>query len=445
MKNITLLVKDNVIGTLTSDVNGKTNYRPELTLTAMYQNKVVGYLYYDINDKFSFVYNNSWIKDGFDISPKLRRAENIDSDDIRLFLDNLLPEGRGLTLLASFLKIDKSNIFSLLLAIGKDVSGAISFIRENTKGTTTFTPLNLKLLAERLENKESLTIWDNTPRLSLAGVQDKLPICILNGKMGFGEGDFCSTHIMKFNSLELNIVYNEFLCLQLASIAGLTIPNNEIKFIEEQPVLIIERFDREIQEDSSIKKIHVIDGCQALGFSKQLKYELLTGANDEHSRLGANLKLIKSIVNLGTANRIKDSEMFVKWVIVNLCLGNRDAHAKNISFYLTEKGIKLAPFYDIVNISLYKGKVSTSFAMAIGDCFDIELLTKKDIELFCTNSEIKLAQFILLFNRIQKLILNGFNSDFFNIVRTKNDKFVNDFIDSIKENIAHVQRAIDEK
>src|SRR5437870_3074576 len=75
-------------------------------------------------------------------------------------------------------------------------------------------------IEKRLDERDeySLIIWDGKPRLSMAGVQDKINITInSNGQMGFGEGKLISTHILKFEKQKLShLVINEYTTMQLA-------------------------------------------------------------------------------------------------------------------------------------------------------------------------------------------------------------------------------------
>jgi serine/threonine-protein kinase HipA len=56
-------------------------------------------------------------------------------------------------------------------------------------------------------------IWEGKPRLSVAGVQQKLPIARLKDKFGFGEGDIASTHILKFAKPDSTLILNEYLSM----------------------------------------------------------------------------------------------------------------------------------------------------------------------------------------------------------------------------------------
>jgi serine/threonine-protein kinase HipA len=46
-------------------------------------------------------------------------------------------------------------------------------------------------------------------------------------------------------------------------------------------------------------------------------------------------------------------------------MGNADAHAKNLSLLITQEGIALAPFYDLVSTAVYDD-LTTKMALKIG-------------------------------------------------------------------------------
>jgi serine/threonine-protein kinase HipA len=43
----------------------------------------------------------------------------------------------------------------------------------------------------------------------------------------------------------------------------------------------------------------------------------------------------------------------LQWLLFNYLIGNSDAHAKNLSFLVDAKGMRIAPLYDLVCGSLY--------------------------------------------------------------------------------------------
>src|SRR5574344_659279 len=120
--------------------------------------------------------------------------------------------------------------------------GALTFNIEHNTFITSFREITISELSHRIKDRKNvpIAVWDGNVRLSVAGVQDKLPITILDNKFGFGEGELASTHILKFESNDDNLVLNEYLSLKLASIAGLKTPNIQIVNFE------VEIFDREM-------------------------------------------------------------------------------------------------------------------------------------------------------------------------------------------------------
>ena len=53
------------------------------------------------------------------------------------------------------------------------------------------------------------------------------------------------------------------------------------------------------------------------------------------------------------------------WAVFNLCIGNMDAHAKNLSILTSNSRKVLAPFYDLICTLYYEG-FSSDLAMSIG-------------------------------------------------------------------------------
>ncbi|RZV12738.1 HipA domain-containing protein [Aliarcobacter butzleri] len=84
----------------------------------------------------------------------------------------------------------------------------------------------------------------------------------------------------------------------------------------------------------------------------------------------------------------------ITWIIVNLCLGNSDAHGKNISFFIDKNKMELIPFYDVLNIEIYENKYDTDFAMNIDCAYNINELGSYQIIEFCKDLKINLKEFI---------------------------------------------------
>ena len=119
---------------------------------------VVGILEHDsTTNRFSFMYSPEWLKykDHFALSPNLPlepRPETADahSASVRQFFENLLPEGQALDDASITNQISKSNVMGLLIAIGKETSGALRIRLPGTSeedGNSSLRPLPLDELS----------------------------------------------------------------------------------------------------------------------------------------------------------------------------------------------------------------------------------------------------------------------------------------------------------
>lgn len=399
-------------------------------------NKSVGSIEIDLNtNDAQLIYDENWKKVGFELSPHLKFDGIINSESIKKFVNNLLPEGKGLDFISELLQISKSNKFGLIEAIGNETAGAITF-SPNSQITTSFREISNEELTQRIKNRDTVNIiiWDEKPRLSVAGVQDKLPLVVLeNNKYGIGEGSVASTHILKFDKKEeIHLVLNEYFCMKLAKLCGLDVAEVEIRKFDNQNVLFVKRFDREllIKEDNSFEVIkkHIIDGCQLLDLDVNMKYERAY----EEVRGKANFQNLFEHSKLST-NKILTKLNLLKWVIFNLCINNYDAHGKNISFFIDKKGLKLAPLYDLVNIDMYP-QFHNNFAMAFGDEFNSKKIGTFDMVGFCVHTDIQPR---LIKNEFSQIVTNIYKN--IEIIKDEmvgfcdNDEL--EFIEQLKENI----------
>ena len=89
-------------------------------------NERVGIIKINLNtNDAELIYNESWVKTGFELSPHLKFSEQINSSSIKNFINNLLPEGKGLDFISGILQISKANKFALIEAIGNETAGAL--------------------------------------------------------------------------------------------------------------------------------------------------------------------------------------------------------------------------------------------------------------------------------------------------------------------------------
>ena len=345
------------------------------SLKVSMQGKEVGKLSIDENEVYHFEYCQDWVNAGFAISPHLAFEHEYTSVTVKRFLENLIPEGEGLDDIATFAHISKNNTFAMMDTIGYDTAGALMFGENSEENEAIFREIPTKELTDRIEQLESksIAIWDKKVRLSLAGVQAKLPVILKNEKIGLGNGTLSSTHIMKFQTKKhLHIVVNELFCMTLAKKIGLNVAKVELKRFNEYPTLLIERFDR-VYKDNFVGRLHIIDGCQMLNFPPSYKYEQNFGnlRDVAHIREGASFKKLFNSTKLCSVPAIAQLEL-LNWAMFNLIIGNSDAHGKNFSFFVHKKVIKPTPFYDILCVMMYD--FDHNLAMAYGDEFNSDMV-----------------------------------------------------------------------
>lgn len=342
-------------------------------------------------NRFAFAYAEEWLadRDRFPLAPNLplTSTEIANSDAhsvaVRQFFENLLPEGEALDAAALASKVSKANLMGLLIALGREMAGALtvrSLDVEPIADGKVRRALTQAELSARIRSRphESFAVWDGRVRLSIAGHQDKLAIHVDGDEWSLADGaGIASTHILKPEPVRRELAWltsNEYFCMRLAAGAGLPTASVELLHVPE-PVLLVTRFDRRRVPDG-VERLHVIDGCQALGLPVAAKYERLYGGERDvrHIRDGASLPKLFALLS-GSARPLVERLALLRWVLFQVLIGNADAHAKNISFFLDSGGLRVAPAYDLVSVHAIGASLDASFAMAVGDAFSSEELS----------------------------------------------------------------------
>lgn len=345
-------------------------------------NVPVGTLVWDsIDDAFSFEYSATWLarSAAYPLSPHfpLQGGAPLASSTIRRFIENLLPEGRALDIVASTHRVSRNNLFGLIRELGRETTGALSFTP--AEEVPPAQPVALREvthaeLAARIAERAAVpfSVWDGRVRLSIAGFQDKLAAYLDGDRIHLAEGALASTHILKpepMNPRLPTLVANEHYCMRLA--AALGVPSAPVRILRvPDPVLVIERFDR-AREAHAVRRIHIIDACQALDLPVAFKYErnFGNGRDVRHIRDGVGFALLFSSLAFVT-ERARAAQSLVRWAIFQYIVGNADAHGKNVSFFSQPQGLALAPFYDLVSTVQYPD-LDAELAMAFGDEFEL--------------------------------------------------------------------------
>jgi serine/threonine-protein kinase HipA len=361
------------------------------TLNVWAGNELVGLLGHDPEaNRFSFDYAVSWLasRNAFPLSPQLPlRRSSADtaeqhSAQVRQFFENLLPEGDALDHAAQAAGTTRSNLVGLLIAIGKETAGALRVTLADdgaaslvaAEAADALREITPRQLSQRIRERENqpFSVWDGKVRLSIAGYQDKIAVYEREGKWYLVEGSKrASTVIVKpvpMRQQLASLPANEHMCMQLARRVGLEAAETRLIHVPE-PVLMVRRFDR-IEHDDAVRRLHIVDGCQALGLAVSMKYERAYGdAKDvAHIREGVSLPKLFGLLEQSPVPAV-DKRALLRWAIFQVLIGNTDAHGKNVSFYCDEQGLRLAPAYDMVCMRALDAGFPDSYAMAIGDAF----------------------------------------------------------------------------
>ena len=338
--------------------------------------------YASLEEQFSFGYEPSWLAtdNAYRLSPHFPLSEaKAASGTVRRFLENLLPEGRALDIVSTTHQVSKNNIFGLVRELGGETSGALSFFAERAvpdPRQTTRREIPVEELRSRIEERAQVpfAVWDRRVRMSIAGYQDKLPVYLKDNRFYLVEGALASTHILKPEPLDKRLpglVANEHFCMRLATRLGLR--TAEVSIVRlPHPVLVVQRFDREAG-DAGVRRIHVIDACQALDLPVAYKYERNFGSGKDvrHIRDGVSFERLFSTAVSYTTQKALTRQALTRWAIFQYLIGNADAHGKNVSFFCSAGGLAMAPFYDMASVVQYEG-LDHEFAMAYGDAFGLD-------------------------------------------------------------------------
>jgi len=293
----------------------------------------------------------------------------------------LLPESEDAKkAIAREFNANPKSTFSLIRAIGHDCAGAISLndpddpIEIDSFHHIIVNPISDEELERHILElpQRPLFLGAEGARMSLAGVQDKAPVCIVGGKICLPRDGTPTTHILKPTIPKYSLsVQNEFICLRTAAKLGLPTAKVSMGSAGSQVFLLVERYDRVFNGKDQILRLHQEDFCQAL--SAREKYQVKGGPGF--------LECFDLMMN--TSLPLIDRNVLMQAVVFNYLIGNADAHAKNFSLLYTEPSkVRLAPFYDILCTQFYDS-VATAMGMRIGQEYELGRVTLNDWKALC--------------------------------------------------------------
>lgn len=305
--------------------------------------------------KWQFVYDEAWInnKQAYVLSPHFPFqltpfVDSANDKQVEWFFENLLPEGGMREAMTRRNYLDKNDTLGLLSHYGEELSGALSILHDKVAfpSEQSYLALSQEDLCQMIiDSKDStLLISNDDLHMSLAGVQNKIGLKYENQQFYLPKGTAASSHILKPENNNSEFPFcpvNEYFCMSLASKMNLNVPEVNLFHLPEA-IYLVQRYDRIIENDV-VRRLHQIDLCQLLNKWEGYKYE---------SQGGVTLLDVFSVINQLT-QPVVARQQILNWFIFNYLIGNSDAHAKNLSFIVKPKSIRVAPLYDLLCIHAY--------------------------------------------------------------------------------------------
>lgn len=261
----------------------------------------------------------------------------------RNYFAELLPEGRVLSDLAARARLRETDVVGLLARYGRDVAGAVELYDPDAPGeprTPRATPLTDQQVGALLRDTRGMPLG-NSPysgKSSLAGVQDKIVLALVDDVWHQVHDGYPSTHILKPHSTaNPTIIYDEEYATRIAARLGLTHGTPLLHEFDGRTALVIERFDR--SPDAPRGRLHQEDMNQALGARGDEKYQ----------EIGGKVSLVRIAQVLRRAAGPTAVDQLLRYVTLTVAVGNLDMHAKNVSMlHLPDGSARVAPMYDVV-------------------------------------------------------------------------------------------------
>ena len=324
-------------------------------LQVLFDNRVVGTLALAANHKVVFQYDDSWLEQGFSISPFSLPLENQVFVPTKDYFDGLfgvfadsLPDHWGRLLLKRLLLAheqnpDKLTVIDRLAIVGKSGMGALTYYPEQS-------------FSEENDNTDLDELAFQCQKILHTEYSDKLDeLYRLGGTSGGARPKIMTTindedWIIKFSAHvdgeDAGKMEYDYSCC--ARKCGITMSETKL-FPSEvcEGYFGIKRFDR-ISDISGTKRVHMLTAAALL----ELDFE--QPSLDYHSLM----KLTKII----TRDNKDDVENMFRRMCFNVFAHNRDDHSKNFTYLYDESADswRLSPAYDLTYSNTYYGEHTTT-------------------------------------------------------------------------------------
>ncbi|GMA30777.1 type II toxin-antitoxin system HipA family toxin [Litorihabitans aurantiacus] len=267
----------------------------------------------------------------------------VESPELEIYLDNLLPEGALRTQLEREHGVRPGDALGLLAHVGQECAGAVQITTGDELPVPRLRPLTPGEVDRIVLDLPTLTSPDGESiTASLGGVQSKVLLTRDGDGWSWPTGGAPSSHLLKPEPADPRaavprIIELEHWAMRVAARAGQAVARTEIGRFGGRLTLVVERFDREDGE-----RFHQEDAAQALGIRPGDKYEPAAGEG--------RLRRLAT----GPGAEAEDPAVFrddlLRQVTFRLLVGDGDAHAKNYSLMNRDGSFSVAPAYDVAPV-----------------------------------------------------------------------------------------------
>lgn len=280
------------------------------------------------------------------------------------FFSNLLPEGGMRARIAQQLKVHEDREFLLLEALGHDLPGAVILRPVDAPppghghhATQAGAP---PINADTADDGVPQTAGPAHLKFSLGGMQLKFSMLRQGERYTLNTGGRLGNYIIKPPSRDFpGLPQVEAAAMATARAVGIDVPetlllhpdqleglSNILGHLPDEPFYAIRRFDRNDATSPSNdgaatpalkERIHVEDFAQVFSLRTSQKY----------NRVNYDMMAMTLLQYAGGVDDLKE---MTRRLVLNVLLGNGDAHIKNWSLiYRTPNKPRLAPAYDLVS------------------------------------------------------------------------------------------------
>lgn len=330
-------------------------------------NDIAGTLEQNAHGAISFSYDEGY--SGIPLSSSMPISNrSYDQKTVLPYLFGLLPDSeQQRRAIAAEYEVRPNNPLALLEHIGLDCPGGVQFYREEDLSAArrrkgSYLPLSDQAIAARLASirQDGDSSWmGGEESWSLGGNQGKFALGLHDGIWCECQGSARTTHIFKNGVIGFKFqALNEYICMATSKRCGVATSDVEYRLFEDEPALIVTRYDRARRSNGNVVRLHQEDFCQALGIMPNQKYTSDGGPTTRDA-----LALLCS-TNRAHFNLL----VFTQILFFNCLIGAPDAHAKNYSLLLGPDNDRvIAPMYDVASGLAYENlRRKGRLAMAVG-------------------------------------------------------------------------------